>query len=90
MMNIDPLYAEKNRTHLMHMLITGYSFNNTINSNPGAAPPYPQDMRNSALRKQIVNENPASNRVYIVNDMAYGYNWKRGDPLIVGHLVRIH
>jgi hypothetical protein len=44
--------------------------NNTINANPGAGPPYPQDMRNSALRKQIVNETPASNRVYIVNYMA--------------------
>jgi hypothetical protein len=90
MMNIDPLYAEKNRTHLMHMLINGYSFNNTINANPGAVPPSPHDMRNSALRNQIVYGNPASNQVYTVNDMAYRYTWKRGDPLIVGHLVRIH
>jgi hypothetical protein len=74
----------------MLMLINGYSFNNTNNANPGAGPPYPQDMRNSALRKQIVNENPASNQVSTFIGMAYGYNWKRGDPLIVGHLVRIH
>jgi hypothetical protein len=50
------------------MLINGYSFNNTIIANPGAGPASPQDMRNSALRKQIVNENPSSNRVYTVND----------------------
>jgi len=51
------------------MLINGYSFNNTNNANPGAGPPYPQDMRNSALKNHIVNENPSSNRVYTVNDI---------------------
>jgi hypothetical protein len=75
----------------MLMLINEYSFNNTINATPTEqGPPPPQDMRNSALRKQIVNENPASNQVSTFIGMAYGYNWKRGDPLIVGHLVRIH
>jgi hypothetical protein len=73
------------------MLINGYSFNNTINSNPTEqGPPPQQDMRNSAFRNQIVNENQPGNRVYTVNDMAYGYTWKRRDPLIVVHLVRIH
>ncbi|MDP9286803.1 MAG: hypothetical protein M3P08_01200 [Thermoproteota archaeon] len=73
------------------MLINRYSFNNTINSNPTEqGPPPPQDMRNRSFRNQIVNENQPGNRVYTVNDMAYGYTWKRGDPLIVGHLVRIH
>jgi len=53
----------------MLMLINGYSFNNTINANPGAGPPSPQDVRNSTLRKQIVNENPSSNLGYTVNDI---------------------
>jgi hypothetical protein len=74
----------------MLMLINGYSFNITDNANPGAGPPNPQDMRNSVLKKQIVYENPSSKQASTFNGMAYGYTWKRGDPLIVGHLVRIH
>jgi hypothetical protein len=65
MMNIDSPHAAASE---MLMLINGYSFNNTINANPGTGPPFRRDMRNSAL-KQIVNENPSSNRVYNVNDI---------------------
>jgi len=69
MMNVAPPHAEKSRTHLILMLINGYTFNNTINANSGAGPQSPNDVRNSILRKQIVNENPSSNRGYSVNDI---------------------
>jgi hypothetical protein len=75
----------------MLMLINEYSFNNTINATPTEqGPPPPQDMRNITVRNQMVNENQPGNQVYNFNGMAYGYTWKRGDPLIVGHLVRIY
>ena len=51
------------------MMINEYGFNNTINSNPRAGPPPPQDLRNITVRNQIVNENSPSNRVYTVNDI---------------------
>lgn len=57
-------------------MINEYSFNNTINSNPGAGPPPTQDLRNNTFRNQIVYENPPNNRVYTFNDTAYGYTWK--------------
>jgi hypothetical protein len=72
------------------MLINGYSFNNTINANPGAGPPSPQDVRNSTLRKQIVNENRQAIECILSMTLAYEYTWKRGDPLIVGHLAKVH
>jgi hypothetical protein len=75
----------------MLMLINGYSFNNMINATPTEQrPPPTQDMRNITVRDQIVNENQRGNQVYTFNGMAYTYTWKRGDPLMVGHLVRIH
>jgi hypothetical protein len=76
MMNIGPPCAEKDsHASEMLMMINEYGFNNTINSNPRAGPP-PQDLRNITVRNQIINENPANNRVYTFNDTAYGYTWK--------------
>jgi hypothetical protein len=42
----------------MLIMINEYGFNNTINSNPRAGLPPPQDLRNITVRNQIVHENP--------------------------------